>query len=103
MVKGPVVRDAVTPGTSETPRDRSQAAPQWKEGDPVRVRPDLKTSPAPRVSDPVKPGVREGKVGDAPVVKQPNASVTVRPDLRESPKPAKSRPKKKHRTAPKHN
>src|SRR5215831_7547595 len=52
-VQGPIVREPVAPQSSDTPVQELTPAPQWKPGEPVRVRPDLKTSAQPRVSEPV--------------------------------------------------
>ena len=86
-VTGPTVRGAVAPKTSAPPKEQLTPAPQWKPGDPVRVRPDLKSSTEPKVSEPVKPKVREGSLQDEPVLRPPppDAPPRVRPDLRETP------------------
>ncbi len=45
---GPVIRQPVAPQSREAPRDKDLTpAPTWKEGDPVRVRPDLRESSPP--------------------------------------------------------
>jgi len=45
---GPVVRRPVAPQSREAPQDKDLTpAPTWKEGDPVRVRPDLRESSPP--------------------------------------------------------
>ena len=53
--EGPTVREPVTPKSIDGPAGNLKPAPQWKPGDPVRVRPDLKTSSPPRVSEPGAP------------------------------------------------
>jgi hypothetical protein len=91
-VQGPIVREPVAPQSSDAPAQELTPAPQWKPGDPVRVRPDLKTSAQPRVSEPVTPKVQEESLKEAPTVTPPppDAPVRVMPDLRETP-PAPSR------------
>jgi hypothetical protein len=52
--QGPIVRDPVSPKSSDTPAQELTPAPQWKPGDPVQVRPDLRETPPPPSSEPKK-------------------------------------------------
>jgi len=94
--QGPIVRDPVSPKSSDAPAQELTPAPQWKPGDPVQVRPDLKSSSQPGVSDPVTPNVKEENLKETPIVTPPppDAPVRERPDLRETPPPPSSEPKK---------
>jgi hypothetical protein len=57
--QGPIVRNPVSPKSSDTPVQEMMPAPQWKPGDPVQVRPDLKSSSQPRVSDSITKKTKE--------------------------------------------
>jgi len=48
------VSDPVSPKSSDTPAQELTPAPQWKPGDPVQVRPDLRETPPPPSSEPKK-------------------------------------------------
>jgi hypothetical protein len=93
--QGPIVREPVSPKSSDAPPQELTPAPQWKPGDPVQVRPDLKSSSQPRVSDPVTPKVTEENLKETPTITPPppDAPVRVMPDLRETPPPSRE-PKK---------
>jgi hypothetical protein len=88
-VQGPIVREPVAPKSSDTPVQELTPAPQWKPGEPIRVRPDLKTSAQPRVSEPVTPKVQEESLKEVPAVTPPppDAPARVMPDLCETPPP----------------
>jgi hypothetical protein len=90
--QGPVVREPVSPKSRDAPVQELTPAPQWKPGDPVQVRPDLKSSSQPRVSDPVTPKVKEESLEEAPTATPPDAPVRVMPDLRETPSPPNRKP-----------
>jgi len=87
--QGPILREAVPPKSVDAPAQTRTPAPQWKPGDPVRVRPDLKSSSQPRVSDSVTPKVQDENLKNAPIISPPppDAPVRVRPDLRQTPPP----------------
>src|SRR6266571_697174 len=88
----PIVHDPVSPKSSDAPAQELTPAPQWKPGDPVQVRPDLKSSSQPSVSEPVTPKVKEESLKEIPTITppSPDAPVRVRPDLRETPSPPSS-------------
>jgi hypothetical protein len=91
--QGPIVREPVSPKSRDAPVHELTPAPQWKPGDPVQVRPDLKSSSQPRVSDPVTPKVKEESLEEAPTIAPPpDAPVRVMPDLRETPPPPNREP-----------
>jgi hypothetical protein len=54
-VKGPVVHEPVKPAESSLPVEELPHAPEWKPGDPVRVRPDLRQDPNQTPQPPKKP------------------------------------------------
>jgi hypothetical protein len=94
--QGPIVREPVSPKSRNAPVQELTPAPQWKPGDPVQVRPDLKSSSPPRVSDPVAPKVKEESLKEAPTATPPppDGPVRVMPDLRETPPPPNREPTK---------
>ena len=76
--QAPIVREPVSPKSSDAPVQELTPAPQWKPGDPVQVRPDLRSSAQPRVSDPVTPKVKEESLKEAPTITPPPPDGPVR-------------------------
>ena len=65
-VKGPVVREPVKPKSSDAPAQGLIPAPQWKPGDPIRVKRQPQGSNQPPVKEPAKDNDKKDRSEDEP-------------------------------------
>ena len=65
-VKGPVVREPVKPKSSDVPPQDLTPAPQWKPGDPVRVKPRSKDSSQSPRDESAKDNEKKDRLNDQP-------------------------------------
>ena len=68
-ISPPRVSEPVAPKTTDAPPTDLTPAPKWKEGEPVRVRPDLKQSPksiSPKPAKKTRPAKTSDHAGKCP-------------------------------------
>jgi hypothetical protein len=65
-VKGPAVREPVKPKSSDAPAQDLIPAPQWKPGDPIRLKRQPKGSNQPPVKEPAKDNDKKDRSEDKP-------------------------------------